>query len=348
VLKPAAVRHRGKLAQGEVPVSDAVLDEALRKGQALAVADVRGDFRFAQRESVILYDASQVLCVPIGGKDPFTGVLYLNRRSGPADELEALLDLCTAVAHLIQTGVEKFGRAGSTGTRDRLRDTLERFHAPDIVERRVAELSQGAGGPLTGLEEKNATVIFADIAGFTQLTQRVPAGKLVEILNLFYAKMAGIVFSFEGTVDKFLGDSVMAVFGAPYGKGDDAMRAVRTALTMKVEWDRAVAKFAPEERCPLRIGINTGRVLAGTIGSDARLDYTALGEPVNVASWLCGIAAPHQVLITGKTLAAIGARFDVTPLGERLLKAGRDKVPVFEVIGEDVQQHTAPGGQVGS
>jgi adenylate cyclase len=346
VLKALAVRHRGKLAQGEVPVSDAVIDEALRKGQALAVADVRGDLRFAQRESVILYDAGQVLCVPIGSKEPFTGVLYLNRRSGPPDELEALLDLCTAVAHLIQTGVEKFGQKSQPQARDRLREALERFHAPDIVDRRVAELSVGGGGPITGLEEKTATIVFADIAGFTQLTQKLPPARLVEILNLFYARMGGIVFSFEGTVDKFLGDSIMAVFGAPYGKGDDAMRAVRTALTMRQEWERAMAKFPLEERCPLRIGINTGRVLAGTIGSEARLDYTAIGEPVNVAAWLCGIAAGHQLLITGKTLAAIGARFDVTPLGERLLKTGRDKVPVFEVIGEDVPQHTAPGGQV--
>ena len=346
IYRPAAIRHRGKLAVGEVPISDAVLDEALRKGQALVVADVRGDLRFAQRESVILYDAGQVLCVPIGQEEPFTGVLYLTRRSGPPDELEALLDLCTAVAHLVQTGVQKFSKVGSGQGKGRLRDSLERFHAPDIVERRAAELEATEGQPHTRMDETTATILFADIAGFSQLTQKARPERVVEILNLFYEKMSGLVFSFEGTVDKFLGDGVMAIFGAPYGKGDDALRAVRTALTMQSEWDRAMAKFAPEERCPLRIGLNTGRVLAGTVGSEVRLDYTAIGEPVNVAAWLCGIASARQVLISGKTLAAIGARFDVTPLGERLLRTGRDKVPVFEVIGEDVPQTTAPGSRL--
>jgi class 3 adenylate cyclase len=97
------------------------------------------------------------------------------------------------------------------------------------------------------------------------------------------------------------------------------------------------------ERCLLRIGLNTGRVLAGTIGSEARLDFTAVGEPVNIAAWLSSAAQPGQVLITGRTLASIGARFDVNPLGERPIRGAHERVALFEVLGEDVGDRTNPG-----
>ncbi|MHB8877150.1 MAG: adenylate/guanylate cyclase domain-containing protein, partial [Myxococcaceae bacterium] len=158
-----------------------------------------------------------------------------------------------------------------------------------------------------------------------------------------YQRMTAIIFSFEGTVDKFMGDEVMAIFGAPYGKGDDALRAVRTALVLKAEWQKSMARRPPRERCELKIGLNTGKVLTGTVGSDARLDYSAIGEPVNIAAWLSASADPGQILITGKTLAAIGARFDVIPLGERALRGSKMRTAVFEVVEEDPGQSTLSG-----
>ncbi len=345
VLVPASVRHRGKLQKGEVPVSDAVVEEALSKRAAIAVADVRDDERFAHRESVILYGVDQVLCIPIGQTEPFAGVLYLNKSGRSGGEVEPLLDLCTAVAHLIAAGVEKFQLKDRAPSEERLRKALERFHAPDIVERRVAELGR-SGQKLTQMEERVATVLFADIAGFTQLSQKLSPERVVEILNEFYQRMTGVIFSFEGTVDKFLGDSVMAIFGAPYGKGDDALRAVRTALALKYEWQKAMGRRPPRERTELKIGLHTGKLLAGTVGSEVRLDFTAVGEVVNVAYWLSATAEPGQILITGKTLAQIGARFDVTPLGERTL-SGKAKAAVFEVVEEDVAGSTSPGVREG-
>jgi len=340
VMVPSAVRHQKKLKGGEVPVSDAIIDAALSQGRALAVADVRDDARFAERESVVLYGVDQVLCAPIGSKAPYTGVLYLNRSSPTTEPVEGLLDVCTAIAQLVQTGVQKF--QARPEKHDRLRGALERFHAPDIVERRVAELQQ-SGGPLTRLEERQVTVLFADIADFTALSKKLPPERVVDLLNEFYTRTTQIIFSFEGTVDKFLGDAVMALFGAPYSKGDDAIRAVRAASALAAEWDRAMGRRPPSERCRLKIGINTGKVLAGTVGSEARLDYTAIGEPVNVASWLCASATAGQVLMTGKTLAAVGARFDVTPLGERTLFGSKAKTAVFEVVDEDSDSGTLSG-----
>jgi adenylate cyclase len=340
VMVPAAVRHARKLQKGEVPVSDAIVDAALTQGQAIAVADVRDDSRFAERESVVLYGIDQVLCVPIGQQTPFEGVLYLNRTSVTEEPIEALLDVCTALAQLLQTALQKHGPR--TSTSDRLRGALERFHGPDIVERRVKDLSDKTAR-LTQLEEKQVTVLFADIAGFTDEALKLPPDRVADLLSELYRVATPLVFSFEGTVDKFVGDAVMALFGAPYGKGDDAIRAVRAGMALKAEWERAMQKRPPKERFPLKVGLTTGKVLAGTVGSELRLDYTAIGEPVNMASWLCQSAAGGQVLITGKTLAAVGARFDVTPLGERPLLGSRVRTAVFEVLDEDDDSGTLSG-----
>ena len=340
VLVPAAVRHAKKLSKGEVPVSDAIVEAALAQGQAIAVADVRDDSRFAERDSVVLYGIDQVLCVPIGQKAPFDGVLYLNRTQVNDEPIEALLDVCTALAQLLQTAMHKFSARPPAG--DRLRSALERFHGPDIVERRVGELAQKTV-KLSQLEEKQVTVLFADIAGFTDLAFKLKPEQVADLLSEFYKVATPLIFSFEGTVDKFVGDSVMALFGAPYGKGDDAIRAVRSAMALKAEWERAMQKRPENERLLLKVGLTTGKVLAGSVGTEARLDYTAIGEPVNVASWLCQSADAGQVLITGKTLAAVGARFDVTPLGERPLLGSRVRTAIFEVLDEDDDSGTLSG-----
>lgn len=348
VMVPAVVRHRGRLAQGEVPVSDAVISAALSKGAALAVQDVRGDARFNARESVLLYGVDQVLCIPIGEKEPFSGVLYINKPAGPANELESLLDLCGAVSHLIASGVERFRNADkpSAGP-ERGRAALDRFFPPAIAERRAAEL-QRAGAQGTGvpkLEDLTLSVLVADLAGFTAMIQKLEPALVADLLNELYTRATAVIFSFEGTLEKFVGDAVVGVFGAPYAQADGPLRAVRAAMALRQDWAKAVAKRPAHARPELKIAVNTGKGLAGLIGPEGRQDYAVVGDVVNVASWLCASALPGQVLITGKTLASIGARFDVTPLGERGLKPGREKVPVFEVMEEDVATMTGPGAR---
>ncbi len=348
-MVPAAVRHSGKLSRGEVPVSDAIIDAALSSGSAIAVADVREDSRFAARESVIMYGANQVLCIPIrgaGGKE-FLGVLYLNRPAGNPEELAGLLDLCTAMTHLLSTGLQRF-RAQGNPAAERLRRTLERFHPPEVAERRLDELGRGAQGPVTGLEDRPCTVLVADLVGLGPLAQQpAMAGKLLNVLNDFNQRLCGVVFSFDGTMVGIVGETLVALFGAPAPRQDDPLRAVRCALALRAEWERTLERHPPEVRPLLRMGLHTGRALLGLVGSASRLDFAVLGEPLKLASSLRETAEAGQILITGKTLAAVGARFDVVPLGERVLpgaEAGRkERTAAFEVIEEDVAQHTMPG-----
>ncbi|MBI5545060.1 MAG: FHA domain-containing protein, partial [Deltaproteobacteria bacterium] len=313
-LKPMVVRHAEALASGEVPVSDAVLAEVAKKKVALAVMDAKGDQRFSARESVLLYDLDQVICVPMVKDDELLGIIYLNRKAGESLPLRRLVDVVRAIAHMAANGVESWRLREKALAEERMRKALERFHAPAIVERVMNDLrSPDKAGAY--MEPKEVTVMFADISGFTPLTERLPPERIVDLLNEYYSRMTQVIFSFDGTVDKFIGDAVMAVFGAPYARPDDASRAVRCALACRREFVEMMRKRPLSELCGIKIGLNTGKVLAGTLGSEARIEYTCLGDAVNIASRLQSSASPGQVLITGKTLAAIGARFDVAPLG---------------------------------
>ncbi|MDC0710737.1 adenylate/guanylate cyclase domain-containing protein [Stigmatella sp. ncwal1] len=342
-LVPAAVRHRGKLTAGEVPVSDAIVEEAVRQGRALAVGDVRDDRRFASRESVILYGVDRVLCIPIGREPPFAGVLYVNTPASGETTLEVMLDACSAVAHLVASGVQRFSpKEGVVGGGSPLRRTLDRFHSPEVAERRAVEALR-SGGRLPGLEERTLTVLYVEMVGFAALSAKLGPLRASAVLSEFHGKMSGLIFSFDGSVETFLGESLRALFGAPYTKPDDAVRAVRASLALRMDWERAMSRRPAEERCALRIGLHTTKALVGMVGEHARLDFTSVGEGMPVARWLAATASAGQVLITGKTLASIGARFDVVPLGERIIRPPRDRTAAFEVLEEDLAQITSPG-----
>jgi class 3 adenylate cyclase len=226
---------------------------------------------------------------------------------------------------------------------ERGRAALDRFFPPAVAERRAAELQRAGGNAAPKLEELTLSVVVADLAGFTAMSQKLEPALVADLLNELYTRATAVVFSFEGTLEKFVGDAVVGVFGAPYAQPDGPLRAVRAAMALRQDWAKAVARRPAHARPELKIAVNTGKGLAGLIGPEGRQDYAVVGDVVNVASWLCASALPGQVLITGKTLASIGARFDVTPLGERGLKPGREKVPVFEVMEEDVATMTGPG-----
>lgn len=341
VMVPAAVRHEKQLARGEVPVSEAVLDAALRQGQAIAVANVQDDSRFADRESVVLYGIDQVLCIPIGAAAPFHGVLYLNRNKADAEPVETLLDVCTAFTQLLESGVQKFQGGGAAAPDDRLKRGLERLYAPEVAERRVAELREA--GRVAQVQELNATVLFAELAGLGLAAPKLGPERLADLLSEWHRVATQLLLSFEGALDLVSAEGVRAAFGVPSGRGDDAIRAVRAALALRAEWDKTSARRPPRERFQVRVGLSTGRVFAGTIGSEARLDSALLGEPAQVAQWVALSAEAGQVLITGKTLAHVGARFDVTPLGERPLAGQRVKAAVFDVLEEDSDSGTLSG-----
>jgi class 3 adenylate cyclase len=179
--------------------------------------------------------------------------------------------------------------------------------------------------------------MFADIRGFTPMSENLEPGRVVEILNEYFTRVTEVIFDCGGMLDKYIGDAVMAVFGAPISKGNDAANAVRAAVQIQrllIELNRdAAARQWPELR--VGIGINTGIVTAGNIGSPRRLDYTVVGDTVNTASRLMSNAAAGQILIAHSTAAEAGDGFPLTELPPLRVKGRTEPVHVFSVSWQD-------------
>ncbi|MEO1270663.1 MAG: adenylate/guanylate cyclase domain-containing protein, partial [Myxococcota bacterium] len=210
-----------------------------------------------------------------------------------------------------------------------IRTDLGRYLPYPLVERVVArEQDMNLGG-----ERRPVTIMFADVVAFTPLSERMAPEDIVTILNQLFTILTEIVFRHGGTVDKFMGDCLMAFWGAPTSHEDDAKRALEAAEDM-LEW-LDIGNVGWSEQygitIQLAIGINTGEALVGNIGSDSRMAYTAIGDAVNVAARLEAMARPQQILITAATRQAAGEWFEYIPQGTHALSGRSEPVTVFEV-----------------
>ena len=216
--------------------------------------------------------------------------------------------------------------------RDRLRTTLGKYMTEQVVEHLLA------GRLKLGGESLHVTVLFTDIRGFTSLSEHMNAHDVVALLNEYFTEMVAIVMQEGGVVDKYIGDAIMAVFGAPVPKPDDAVRAVRAAVRMRAALaqlnERLVERGKPEIHTG--IGIHTGEVVAGNIGSDARMEYTVIGDAVNLASRLESATKElhADVVVSGDTLAQLNNRFVTREVREITVKGRQQAVKVHEVLGE--------------
>ena len=184
-------------------------------------------------------------------------------------------------------------------------------------------------------ELREATVLFADIRGFTSMSEHLEPQQLVSLLNEYFDVMVDIIFRYEGTLDKFIGDEIMAVWGTPVRQEDHALRAVQAALEMKKALDEfnveSVAKGNPELH--VGYGINAGSLVAGYMGSRKTHSYTVIGDCVNVASRLCGKAKSGQLLVSDPVLKLLGPQILYRDLEDAQLKGKSHAIPVYQVLG---------------
>ncbi|PLY04724.1 MAG: hypothetical protein C0624_05385 [Desulfuromonas sp.] len=218
--------------------------------------------------------------------------------------------------------------AQSLREKEFIKNTLERYVSKELAEQILQQQTIKLGG-----EERVVTILFCDIRRFTSLAEEYPATEVVEFLNEFFSRMIRVINEHGGMVDKLLGDAVMALFGAPVALGDDALRAVRCAVEMQQEAERLNRDSEELEMPPLEmgIGINTGPVVAGNIGSETRMEYTVIGDNVNVAARLQGVAKLGEVMISEGTLNEIADSVEVTKLDPMTLKGKQKPVGVFRV-----------------
>jgi len=211
---------------------------------------------------------------------------------------------------------------------------LTRWQSPEVVQQ---VLDDTARLRLGGVRNR-VSVLFADLSGFTPFAESRAPESVMETLNQTFAKLTELVFKHHGTLDKFIGDCVMAFYGAPIPAGNDALNAVRSALEMRAVFNELKTQWGDDERAKLglAIGINTGEAIVGNVGSDRRMEYTVIGDTVNVAARLQDKAVAGQILIGEDTFAQIHAEIGDL-LVHRELKGmalkGREKsVAVHEVI----------------
>jgi adenylate cyclase len=276
-----------------------------------------------------------VMCAPMTAKEGLIGAIYVDRRDLLGRFEGEDLDLLSAIASQTAIAIE------STMARDQLqkeaivRQRLGRFLPAGVVERVMA------GEIKLGGVSQEVTTLFADIRGFTPMSERASPEVVVEILNEHFSIMTDAVVQYGGTLDKYIGDSVMALFGAPTNNPDvDPVHAVEAAILMQrgmtMVNEKLLARRLPTIR--IGIGINTGRVIVGEIGSEKQMNYTAIGDAVNLAARLESNAAPGQILVGESTASHLKGTFRLHALPALKVKGKAEPQPVFEVAWQESSQ----------
>ena len=196
----------------------------------------------------------------------------------------------------------------------------------------MKEIQEGRNTSLD-VQEKEVTILFSDIQGFTSMSERLSPAEIANLLNDYFSLMTDIIFKHGGTLDKYIGDAIMAIFGAPFSHKDDAVRAVRAAVEMREELKNLMTRKDDSVKFNVRIGINTGDVVAGNIGSLQRMEYTVLGDAVNTAARLETMSKPGQILIGEQTYKLAKDFFEIKPVGKWKVKGKEKEVMVYEVKG---------------
>jgi len=242
-----------------------------------------------------------------------------------------------ALSAILASGLILFGKyLGERRSTGRIRAAFSRYLHPDLVE----ELCRAGSLPQLGGEERTLTVLFADLEGFTGVAEGMTPPALVALVNEFFTAMGEVVMAHRGMVDKFIGDCLMAVFGAPFAQPAHARLACEAALAMRECLGRLQERWRAAGLPPIemRIGINSGDVVIGNMGTAQRLDYTVMGDAVNVAARLeaANRELGTRILISGATLRAAGPAFDTTSRGHLRVKGRGEPVEAYELLGRGV------------
>jgi adenylate cyclase len=299
-LRVAATRSKAEAAP-EVPRS--IVWRAIDERIAVLTADAGADARF-QSGSVVRQGIRSALCVPLLAEDgSVLGALYLDSRERRGGFAEPEAALAFAFAGLAAVTLAR-ARWAEAARRDAVaRSRLERFFAPAVA----AKIANRRSAPRPGGERLPVTVLFSDVRGFVGLAESQPPEAVAAHLSEYFEAMVEIVFRHGGTLDKFIGDALLAVWGAPEPEPDDTIRAVAAAVAMRRTLAELSTRWRGEGKPVLTagMGLHAGEVFAGTVGSSRRLEFTVIGDVVNVASRLCDAAEPGEILVTDAVKAAL-------------------------------------------
>ncbi|HEV2720866.1 MAG TPA: adenylate/guanylate cyclase domain-containing protein [Thermoanaerobaculia bacterium] len=326
----------------DIPISRTILNMVAQQQVALMTSNALEDARLLGGKSIAIHGIRSAMCVPLWNKQHVIGAVQVDSPIHIGRFTEEDLDLITALANFAAVAIERAQLTERVEEERKIRSRMERYHSPAVVDEIVR-------GSIAADEEQiriaEVSILFADISGFTTVTETKRPEEIAEFLSHFFSCAVESIFAYGGTLDKFIGDAVMAFFGAPIPQEDHADRAILAGLMMQRlvgEWNAEREKVGLPPVL-IRVGINSGPAVVGNVGTEKRVDYTVLGSAVNIASRLeSGVAKPGQTVISKNTLERTIGSFHTESLGEVSMKGMQQTLPVFAVIGAQIGA-TKPG-----
>lgn len=331
-------RNRAQGSQAEqFRVSRTILDKVIGERISILTSDAKYDPRFEAGESIAQFAIRSALCVPVWERSEISGAIYLDNVEASAFS-ENDLELLTAIANQVAIGVSNVRLTERLAREAVARTKLEMYHSPDVVEMLLREGSDGTQMTSINAQERDATILFSDISGFTSMSTRFRAAEIAFLLNGYFDEMTKVIFRHRGSINKFIGDAIMALWGAPLAHAGDPALAVASAIGMLQRLDAYMQHVDESKRFKIRIGINTGPVIAGNIGSTKRMEYTVIGDTVNTAQRLESVAPKNGILIGESTANRVKHLYRLKDVGLLKLKGKEGGTRAYEVLWQEMAQ----------
>ncbi len=342
-MQPRAARRRDG-SDAPIQISSTILSHVVKERASVLTHDASMDFAASKGKSMILNRISSAMVVPLihENEKEVLGAVWLDSESlaqfQPKD-----LELITSVAGQAAMFLETLALQKKVEQEILVRDRFARLVAPNVADLMMSgKLEVKKGGA-----SQQLTVFNSDIRGFTAMSEGTTAEVIVEMLNEYFELMVETVFKYEGTLDKFMGDGIMAFWGAPLAHADDAPRCIQCAIEQMEVLGQFNRQRASDGKPPLAVGIgvHTGPAVVGYVGSSKALSYTVIGDTANTSARLCGSAAAGQIVISEATLAQLGGRFEYEEIEPQALKGKEKPVRRFNVLREKTRV-SVPAGAV--
>ena len=315
-----------------IPYDDPLLALLSKEKKLITKYDIAEDPRYAAVKEPCGQRFSEMgasLAIPLIYRDEVNGFLALGYKKSGHFYTREDIDLLTTLADQGAVAIENARLVEQMRKEETVRTNLARYLSPQIVDQIIQkDVKVNLGGG-----RKVVTVLFSDIRNFTTITETRPPDQLVQILNEYFTEMAGIIFENQGSLDKYIGDAIVAVFGSLIPLENTASHAVTAAIQMMRRLPVLNEKWLKEYgfTMAIGIGINTGEVFLGNIGSPERMEFTVIGDTVNVASRFSGLAKPGQILMTRETFTCLGPDILYKELPPSEVKGKTGKLEVFEI-----------------
>jgi adenylate cyclase len=335
--KPKIARTRdGKNEQ--IVLSKSILNEVVLNKASVLSSDATMDSRFSAAHSVIMQGIRSTMTVPLIHHDELLGIMHLDSMIATNAFTEKDLQIFGGIAGQAAVAIHNSQLARKIEHEAKTRAQFQRLLSPNLVDQVVqGKLQLEKGGALS-----EVTLLFSDIRGFTAMSETAAPQDIVRMLNEYFELMVDVIFKYEGTLDKFVGDEIIALFGAPVAMENAELKAVQCALDMsKVlsEFNRTrIAEGLTEIK--IGIGINTGMVVTGAIGSSRALQYTAIGDAMNTTARLCSIAQAGQIILSEATFRKVQADIAAVPLPAVRLKGKADELRIYNAVGQRTRNPT--------